>query len=81
MDGRDFFGKDMEADAVLTVVNPTIEPRRIVFELDVLRGAGPSGVASPDKAVSLLTGIEAPLMSGLVEINILPLSAEIFGFE
>jgi len=43
-------------------------------------GASISG-PSPHKAVSLLTGIEAPLMRGLIEINMLPLSAEIFGFE
>ena len=73
--GYDFFGAVIEPDAVLTVINPKKEPRRIVFELnEVLEHIG----TDPPAATSLLTGLEAPLEKGLVEIDMPALSAEIF---
>ena len=72
-DGRDFFGGEIGSDAVLTVINPMTEQRRIVAELgEISAGAG--------KAVSLLSGLEISLEKGLVEIDIPPLCAEFFGF-
>ena len=72
--GRDFFGDEIPAEAVLAVVNPVNERRRIVIELDELEHSGNGS------AVSLLTGLETPINEGLAEIDIPPISAEIYGF-
>jgi len=81
-DGHDFFGGDMEDDAVLTVINPTGEPRRLVFELgdvpEQSRPLQPIKSTVPVIGVSLLTGLEISLDHGLAEIDMPPLGAEIF---
>ena len=78
-DGRDFFGRETPACAVLTVINPMDEPRRIVFELDEVNDLLKADEgAGPPAAVSLLTGMKVPLNEGLAEIDIPPITAEIF---
>ena len=84
VNGCDAFGRGIGAAAVLTVVNPTEEPHRIVFDFGELSGALPEG--SFDGAVweSLhpdagdLTGRGAVFEKGLAEIDIPPLGVEIF---
>ena len=70
-DGKDFFGKEIPAEAVLTVINPMREPRRIVIELDEI-------CSDAYSSVSLLYGREVPVKKGLAEIDIPPLNADIF---
>jgi len=61
------------SDAVLTVINPKKEPRRIVIELDEVR----EDVLT---ALSLNTGRVLTLEKGLIEIEMPALNAEIFSF-
>jgi len=91
-DGKDFFGKELPAEAVLTVINPMREPRRIVIELNELCNDVYSvtnlTTTKPEMtnelsfckgaAVGLIYGRDLPVKKGLVEIDIPPLNAEIF---
>jgi glycosidase len=83
--GCDFFGKETGSDAILTVVNPTDEPHRIVLDMGEVAGSLPIGriggavLSGTQGAVSLLTGRRASLDKGLLVIDIPPLEAEIFG--
>ena len=77
-DRRDFFGTEIGSDAVLTVVNPVKDQRRIVIELDEIYGEPYTQYSTA--AASLLTGLETPFEKGLIEIDMPPLSADIFGF-
>ncbi|MCL2111631.1 MAG: glycoside hydrolase family 13 protein [Clostridiales bacterium] len=83
--GCDFFGKEIGSDAVLTVVNPTDRPHRIVLDLGEIAELMPDGRMgaaireNTQGAVSLLTGREAALDKGLIEIDMAPLQADVFG--
>ncbi|MCL1847282.1 MAG: glycoside hydrolase family 13 protein [Coriobacteriia bacterium] len=83
--GRDFFGKRIGPSVVLTVVNPTSEPHRIVFDFADLLSSIPHDADRdlfPENAAeirSLLTERRVLLEKGLVEIDMPPLSVEIFG--
>ncbi|MDR3364262.1 MAG: glycoside hydrolase family 13 protein [Clostridiales Family XIII bacterium] len=87
VNGRDFFGRELGADAVLAVVNPTGEPHRIVFDFGELYAALPLDEASAAvwrgtrAARSLLSDRIAPLESGLVVIDVPPAGAELFQIE
>jgi glycosidase len=41
--GRDFFGREIGSDAVLTLVNPTSAPHRIVLDVGEVAGSFPGG--------------------------------------
>jgi hypothetical protein len=81
----DFFGNEIGSDAMLTVVNPTDEPHRIVLDMGEVANSLPKGrigeavLNDSQCAVSLLTGREVSFEKGLVEIDIPPLEAEVFG--
>jgi len=101
--GRDFFGNELPADAVLTVVNPVNERRRVVFELgsfiassrwfrvadseeQTRRSTVDLSFSPPTNRRGLsvrATGVPQeppPLLDGLAEIDMMPLSAEIYRF-
>ena len=84
LNGCDSFGRKIGTAAVLTVVNPTDEPHRIVFDFGEIFDTMAPG--SFDEAVwkstrsvdSLLTERVAVLERGLVEIDMPPFGVEIF---
>jgi len=92
--GCDFFGNKMDSDAVLTLVNPTDEAQRIVLDMPEC-DKGTVRFCHDDKgtvrfchnpedslvAASLLSDSEILLDNGLMEVNMLPCSVEIFGVE
>ena len=84
VNGCDYFGKEIGADATLTVVNPTSEPHCIVFDLGEVYESLPAGhFGATDwtdarMAHSLLTNRVALFEKGLVEIDVPPHVAEIF---
>ncbi|MDR1797689.1 MAG: glycoside hydrolase family 13 protein [Clostridiales Family XIII bacterium] len=84
-DGKDAFGGEMEPDVVLTVVNPTAEAHRIVIDLTQEKECQPrehreAFLSTRWKQARSLTeeGHAFSLEAGLFEIEIGPLSAEMF---
>ena len=84
MDGKDAFGEAVSDDAVLTVVNPTTESHRIVIDFAQEKELQPLAHREAflrlrgKAAESLISDRVIPLMSGLLEIDVAPVSAEIF---
>jgi len=82
---RDYFGREIGSDAVLTVINPANAPHRIVLDMGEVAESLPRGrlgeavLEDTQAVVNLMTGQEAPLTKGLIEITIPPLRAEFFG--
>jgi glycosidase len=87
MDGRDYFGREIGRDAILTVVNPSAAPRRIVFDLGEVYETLPPEEddealrKSAWEAVSLRSGDALPLLRGLIEIDMPPHEAEVFALK
>lgn len=83
--GRDFFGKDIGPNVVLTIINPTDQQHRIVFDFAEVTGSSPEGtvrskfIRNTREVFSLLTNREVLLDKGLIEIDMPPRSVEIFG--
>ena len=84
MDGKDAFGETVGKDAVLTVVNPTAESHRIVIDLAQEKELQPHAHLEAflrlrgKVAKSLISDRVVPLLSGLCEIEMAPVSAEFF---
>ncbi|MCL2493807.1 MAG: glycoside hydrolase family 13 protein [Clostridiales bacterium] len=84
MDGKDAFGETVSKDAVLTVVNPTAESHRIVIDLAQEKELQPLAHREAflrlrgKVAKSLISDRTVPLLSGLCEIEMAPVTADFF---
>jgi glycosidase len=88
--GEDAFGAPAKDEMLLTVVNPDPEPRRIVIDLHAekeclsFESLALIRALEPNRAARLLSSVtggaplDIPITSGLLDLSVPPLSAEIF---